>query len=490
MYLQCGSACSDGTTVKAWTNCTNYNDQACSGIALVLRRPEKGISLPFSGYLRFEIPEEGQVDDNAGLCIEINTDACIINQILLNNAYEKPVILSVDTLRFGCSDDSLSQGLDSLFPISAASIVLPEPSNKDRNLSFSFSALQEDEYLLFYRNWGEHEYLKENICEIFVPKKHYLPNEALTVSYRNVYDFELENKHATNIMFYKEDDVPGKTPSQEYVILKWYSFSRSSSGTVVIPRDGVRFLAENASGRYACGKYCMRLLQAYRPLCPEQDIVITNNIGETWLNLPQPAGVFYIKGTNVLNKVVFTDVSPEQLTCIRFTCKSPIVDVFEQSLHYVPHLQKYVANVKEHEPLPESVLNSLMNFILHGIYIESIHEMRSKIDKKHAGLNCHKLVSYIEENICNNITIQMLCKKFYCSESYLSHLFKKHMHISVATYIYRAKMAKAKNWLSQDEKSISEIAELLQYSDVHSFSRSFKKMIGISPSEYRRLQQK
>ena len=86
--------------------------------------------------------------------------------------------------------------------------------------------------------------------------------------------------------------------------------------------------------------------------------------------------------------------------------------------------------------------------------------------------------------------MQVLCRKFYCSESYLSHLFKKHMHISIATYIYRAKIAKAKVLLAQNDTRISEIAEMLQYSDIHSFSRSFKRITGVSPSEYRRMQQK
>ncbi|MBR5280639.1 MAG: helix-turn-helix transcriptional regulator [Clostridia bacterium] len=488
--MQCDSSGSQTVGVQGWTNCTSYKDQDETRIVLTLCNPEKGISLPFSGYLRFEIPEEGQIDNNVGLCIDIDAEACTINQVLLNNIYEKPILLTMEELRFGRAVQYKHPPV-SLFPVSSASIVTPDTSGEDGNLRFCFDHLREDEYLLFYRNVDQGEYFKENVCEIFLPKKYYLPGEAITVSYRNVYDFEQgKNKNATNVMLYRSKDVPGKIQSQEYVILKLDTVCRSSSGMVVFPRDGVRFLNTNATGRYASGEYCMRLLQAYQPLCSERALVITDVMTETWLNMPLSAGMFYMKATNICGNVVFPEASDEQITCIRFTCPSPIVDIFEQSLHYMPYLQKHIGTLKEKRTLCESALNALLNFILHGIYVENVHDMSTKIEKHRAGLNYHQIVSFIEENICGDVSMQALCKQFYCSESYLSHLFKKHMHISIATYIYRAKIAKAKVLLAQNDKRISEIAELLQYSDIYSFSRSFKKITGMSPSAYRRLQQK
>ena len=430
------------------------------------------------------------MEDNAGLCIELEAESCTINGILLNNAHEKPVLLSMEQLHFGnpvpCEVSQVS-----LFPVASTEFVTPELSAEDGNLRFRFDHLQADEYLLFYRNVNQGEYFKEDICEIFLPKKHYMPGEAVTVSYRNVYDFEQgKAKNATNVMLYKHGDVPGIVPSQEYVILNLASICRSSSGVVVFPRDGVRFLGENATGHYVEGQYVMRLLQKYQPLCPEQALTITDTVSETWLNTPLPAGLFYIKAANVKGDVVFADTTEKQLTCIRFTCQSPVADVFEQSLHYMPYLQKYIANIQEEHTVGTFMLNAFLNFVLHGIYVENVNDTRRKIEKRHTGLSCHQIVNFIEENICSDITMQVLCRKFYCSESYLSHLFKKHMHISIATYIYRAKIAKAKVLLAQNDKRISEIAEMLQYSDIHSFSRSFKRITGVSPSEYRRMQQK
>ena len=120
------------------------------------------------------------------------------------------------------------------------------------------------------------------------------------------------------------------------------------------------------------------------------------------------------------------------------------------------------------------------------MYQENIGSMHAQIAKNHAGLICYKMIDFIEENICGDTSMQKLCEKFYCSESYLSHIFKKYMRVSISSYIYRSKVAKAKQLLCSSNMTISEIATLLQYSDVHSFSRSFKKMTGISPVQYRR----
>lgn len=483
MYLQCDSAYADSILVKGWTHCTADNAQNSDGIELRLCAPEEGISIPFSGFLRFEIPEEGQLEENAGLCIEINAPACTITHILLNNVYNKPVILSMEPLRFGSYAEYIQKPV-LLFPIIAPSVVRPTASDEG-SLQFDFLDLKENEYFLFYRKMGETDKYREEFCEIFLPKQNYLPNETITVSYRNVNDFEYRDGNATNIMFYMDGDIPGKTPSQEYVILKLSSYSRSPSGCVVIPRDGVRFNTEDASGLCACGHYYVRLLQKYQPLCPEQEITISTDNTVSYMNAPPPAGLFYIRASNLSKHIVFSGVLPEQLICIRFACHSPIMDVFEQHLQYMPFLQKYSANLNR-ETTGDLALLPFLNFVFYGMYQDNIGGMHAKIAKNHAGLICHKIINFIEENICGDTSMQKLCEKFYCSESYLSHIFKKYMRISISSYIYRSKVAKAKQLLCSSNMTISEIATLLQYSDVHSFSRSFKKMTGISPVQYRR----
>ena len=58
------------------------------------------------------------------------------------------------------------------------------------------------------------------------------------------------------------------------------------------------------------------------------------------------------------------------------------------------------------------------------------------------------------------------------------------------SYINEMRIKRAKNMLiSAEELSIKDISELCGYLDIYSFSRSFKKYVGISPSQYRKNMQ-
>ena len=71
------------------------------------------------------------------------------------------------------------------------------------------------------------------------------------------------------------------------------------------------------------------------------------------------------------------------------------------------------------------------------------------------------------------------------SRGYLNSIFKKETGLSPKEYQLRSRMEKARFLLETTEASVSEIGEQLGYADVFSFSKSFRRYFGISPSEYR-----
>ena len=74
---------------------------------------------------------------------------------------------------------------------------------------------------------------------------------------------------------------------------------------------------------------------------------------------------------------------------------------------------------------------------------------------------------------------------FGYNEKYLSHRFAEVFDIPLKQYILKAKIEQANFLLTDTNKSISEIARELGFSDNHNFSRTYKKLTGLSPSEYR-----
>lgn len=70
------------------------------------------------------------------------------------------------------------------------------------------------------------------------------------------------------------------------------------------------------------------------------------------------------------------------------------------------------------------------------------------------------------------------------SEGHLSHIFKKETDYTVAAYITRVRMRTAMKLLSDCRNKVYEVAEQVGYRDVAHFSSSFKRIVGVTPSEY------
>ena len=70
------------------------------------------------------------------------------------------------------------------------------------------------------------------------------------------------------------------------------------------------------------------------------------------------------------------------------------------------------------------------------------------------------------------------------SEGHLSHLFKKETDYTLLNYLTRYRMHRAMELLRDCRVKIYEVAEAVGYRDVTHFSSTFKKLVGMSPSEY------
>jgi len=78
-----------------------------------------------------------------------------------------------------------------------------------------------------------------------------------------------------------------------------------------------------------------------------------------------------------------------------------------------------------------------------------------------------------------------LVQKFSLSYQYMSTLFSTREHITLERFIILQKIEKVKELIRQDELSLSEIAFMMGYSSVQYLSTQFKKITGISVSDYK-----
>ncbi|MGM1430801.1 helix-turn-helix domain-containing protein [Sphingobacterium lactis] len=82
-------------------------------------------------------------------------------------------------------------------------------------------------------------------------------------------------------------------------------------------------------------------------------------------------------------------------------------------------------------------------------------------------------------------TSTWLSERFNLEYTYLSSVFSEVQGENIEKYLIKLKIEKAKEFISYDQ-SMAEIADRLQYSSVAHLSNQFKKITGMTPSEYRK----
>lgn len=95
-----------------------------------------------------------------------------------------------------------------------------------------------------------------------------------------------------------------------------------------------------------------------------------------------------------------------------------------------------------------------------------------------------EIIEYMQERIGESVTVEQLVKFSGLNRTGLNNLFKRNFNMGVIEYFINMKVEAAKKYLREEKHNVTQIAEILGYSNVHYFSRQFKKFTGMSPIEY------
>lgn len=93
--------------------------------------------------------------------------------------------------------------------------------------------------------------------------------------------------------------------------------------------------------------------------------------------------------------------------------------------------------------------------------------------------------AFISENYKERLSLQEVADSCYVSQWHLSKLLNRHLGQTLYDILNGVRIEKAKELLEDPSLRISEIAEMVGYSDTAHFSRVFKKLEGVSANEYR-----
>ena len=92
----------------------------------------------------------------------------------------------------------------------------------------------------------------------------------------------------------------------------------------------------------------------------------------------------------------------------------------------------------------------------------------------------------LETNFSSKLNLDELAGRVHVSRYYLPHIFKQATGYTLQEYLALCRISFACQQLAESDKSIREIAELSGFHDMSNFSRSFRKMVGSSPSDFRK----
>lgn len=90
----------------------------------------------------------------------------------------------------------------------------------------------------------------------------------------------------------------------------------------------------------------------------------------------------------------------------------------------------------------------------------------------------------MEEHIHEHLSIPQICKDNLIGRSLLQQVFRDNTGYGIIDYFSLMKINAAKRLIRDGEMNFSQIADHLGYNSIHYFSRQFKKLVRMTPSEY------
>jgi len=122
-----------------------------------------------------------------------------------------------------------------------------------------------------------------------------------------------------------------------------------------------------------------------------------------------------------------------------------------------------------------------------AFYLEHAEASRIRAAQSESATILHATLTYIDDNLHRNITVDELAELAYLHPNYFIRLIKKHLGVPPMQYVKNRRIELAKLLLSSTTLTLSEIGERVGIHDISYLSKTFKTSTGFSPTAYRLL---
>lgn len=140
-----------------------------------------------------------------------------------------------------------------------------------------------------------------------------------------------------------------------------------------------------------------------------------------------------------------------------------------------------------------NIFQTIANAVSWDEIDSGLEQMFRRLLNQHAKQNgssntmIQKAWRIIHEEYQTDLTLEELARRLYVSKEYLSVQFKKETGKTFRETIRNLRIDKARELLLQTKLKVSQISEIVGYSDTKYMSRVFREIVGVGPAEYRKI---
>jgi len=148
----------------------------------------------------------------------------------------------------------------------------------------------------------------------------------------------------------------------------------------------------------------------------------------------------------------------------------------------------------------EDLLGNTSSLIQHMLKLETVSNIKQWIksviwtaidilDGKRKSMRqeaVEKVISYVESNYKDNISLEKIAKEIYYTPNYLGNVFKQETNQNFSKYLMEYRIRQAAQLLYDRNVKVLDASLSVGYKNMSSFIKNFKSVFGVTPSEYRK----
>lgn len=168
---------------------------------------------------------------------------------------------------------------------------------------------------------------------------------------------------------------------------------------------------------------------------------------------------------------------------------STIIEEYNQTFKYMS-VDDIKLEIKENPPIggQQMIRTHLEQLLIMFIRSEQdSHNLRVFPSKE--SMENHlvsQMLHIIEDKVYDRISVEEICSELNYSRAYLSKIFKTSSGFTILEYILMLKIKEAKKLIREGKYNFTQISDLLVFDNPHYFSRVFKRIANMTPTDYKK----